>query len=93
VKASRALLWESTPSQKSGIFNSTLMEIYNIPEKWKLQEHCCGNLHLPRRVEFSTAPLWKSTISQKSGSFKSIAVGIYTFLEEWNFQQHPYENL
>jgi hypothetical protein len=52
------------------------MKIYNIPEKWKLQEHCCGNLHLPKRVEFSTALLWKSIISQKSGSFKSTAVGI-----------------
>jgi hypothetical protein len=47
------------------------MEIYNIPEKWKLQHHCCGYLHIPRRVEFSTALSLKNTISQKRGSFNS----------------------
>jgi hypothetical protein len=52
------------------------MEIYNVPGKWKLQEHCCGDLHLPRRVEFSTALLCKSTLSQKNGSFNSTATEI-----------------
>ena len=37
VEASTSLLWESTHSQKSGIFNSILMEKYNIPEQRKLQ--------------------------------------------------------